>query len=66
VRAEIGEDARAVLAADPVEDVERERRFADRPAFIRWGVYLALAAMAGPLVVLALIEAEWLIDSLFP
>ncbi|MGB1630310.1 MAG: hypothetical protein ACPHIC_05195 [Acidimicrobiales bacterium] len=66
VRAEIGEDACAVLAADPVEDIERQRHFADRPPFIRWGVYLVLAAMAGPLVVLALVEAEWLIDSLFP
>lgn len=66
VRDEISEDASTLLAADPFEAAERDRRFADRPTFVRWGTYAVLAAMAGPIIVLALIEAEWLIDALFP
>lgn len=66
VRDEISEDALMLLATDHTEDIDRGRRFADRSPLVRWGVYLVLAAMAGPIVVLALLEAEWLIDSLFP
>ena len=66
VREEISEDASTLLAAEAFEEVHRERRFADRPTFVRWGTYTVLAAMAGPIVALALIEAEWLIDALFP
>ena len=66
VREEISEDASTLLAAEAFEEAQLERRFADRPTFVRWGTYTVLAAMAGPIVVLALIEAEWLIDALFP
>ena len=66
VRDEISEDAADVLAAEPVEELADERSFSDRPAFVRWGTYAVLAAMAGPVIVMALIEAEWLVDALFP
>lgn len=66
VRDEISEDAIDLLAAEAFEEVETDRRFADRSPLVRWGTYMVLAAMAGPIIVLALIEAEWLIDALFP
>lgn len=66
VRDEISEDAIDLLAAEPYEDVAHDRRFADRSRLVRWGTYAVLAAMAGPVIVMALIEAEWLVDALFP
>lgn len=66
VRDEISEDAYAVLTADEFDTSTRDRRFADRSPLVRWGTYSVLAAMAGPIIALALIEAEWLIDALFP
>ena len=66
VRDEISEDASTLLTAEAFDDGDLDRRFADRPTFVRWGTYTVLAAMAGPIIVLALIEAEWLIDALFP
>jgi len=75
VREEVGEDAVTVLASD--ESVARaeidaldaayhRRRFGDRPSLVRYGTYAVLAAMAGPIVIAAIIHAEWLIDGLFP
>ena len=66
VRDEIREDATELLAAEHFDDEEHDRHFTDRPTFVRWGTYAVLAAMAGPVVVMAIIEAEWLIDKLFP
>ena len=66
VRDEIIDDASALLSASHVDIDERDRRFADRSPLIRWGVSLVLVAMAGPIIALALIEAVWLLDRLFP
>lgn len=75
VREALAEDAAGVLTADdPVARREideldamyHRRRFADRSTLVRYGTYAVLAAMAGPLVIAALIQAEWLIDGLFP
>ena len=75
VREASAEDAAGVLTADdPVARREideldamyHRRRFADRSTLVRYGTYAVLAAMAGPLVIAALIQAEWLIDGLFP
>lgn len=75
VSEEVVEDAAEVLATDdPVARTEideldtmyHRRRFADRSGLVRYGTYAVLAAMAGPLVIAALIEVEWLIDGLFP
>lgn len=66
VQHELIEDASALLSASHIDIDERDRRFADRSPLIRWGVYLVLVAMAGPIVALALIEAEWLLNRLFP
>ena len=42
------------------------RRFRDRPTWIRWATVAVLVAMAGPVVIVLLLQLEWLIDGLFP
>jgi len=75
VRHEIADDALTVLAgdgrapspsADGLDVGSGPRRFGDRPAWIRWATIAALAAMAGPPLIAALFQLEWLIDGLFP
>ncbi|MEO0493573.1 MAG: hypothetical protein AAF081_09170 [Actinomycetota bacterium] len=75
VHQEIAEDAAVVLnGEDPTVQAEideldlafYERRFADRPAWIRYATWAVLAAMAGPIAVVALIEVGWLVRGLFP
>lgn len=75
VHQEIAEDASTVLnGEDPVIQAEiddldtafYQRRFADRPAWIRYATWAVLAAMAGPIAVVALVEIGWLVRGLFP
>ena len=75
VRHEIADDALTVLAgdgrapspsADGLDVGSGPRRFGDRPAWIRWATIAVLAAMAGPPLIAALFQLEWLIDGLFP
>lgn len=74
VRDEVADDANEVLAgglppdpeADALDAWFHQRRFADRPTWVRWATILALAALAGPLVLLAGSEVVYLIERLFP
>ena len=75
VHQEIAEDASVVLHGeepavqaeiDELDAAFYERRFADRPAWIRYGTYAVLAALAGPIAIVALVEIGWLVRGLFP
>lgn len=75
VRDEIADDAETVLSGeDPATNAEideldalfHSRRFRDRPTWVRWGTIAVLAAMAGPVVLAALLQLEWLVDAIFP
>lgn len=78
VRSEIAEDAAALLNAARSSDAPRSaeidaldrqfymRRFADRPAWVRWGFYALIGSVAGPLLLAALIQLGWLTIGLFP
>ena len=75
VHHEIAEDATSVLhgaapavqaGSDELDAGIDERRFADRPPWIRYGTYAVLAALAGPIAIVALVEIGWLVGGLFP
>jgi hypothetical protein len=74
VRNEIAEDAQVVLAhdrapdreADALEQAYHQRRFADRPSWVRYGTYAVLAALGGPVTIAAAFQAWWLLDGFFP
>jgi hypothetical protein len=74
VRDEVAEHAQAVLddglAPDPeveaLDALYHHRRFADRPAWVRWTTVAILAAVAGPLVLSAVVQLVLLLDRLFP
>jgi len=74
VRDEIAEDAHVVLTNDQPQDQQadvldrmyHQRRFADRPTWVRYGTYAVLAALGGPVTIAALFQAWWLLDGFFP
>ena len=74
VRDEVAAHANDVLTGGVPRDHEAEsldaqyhlRRFADRPAWVRWATWTALVVVAGPVVLLAAYEAVFLFDRLFP
>ena len=75
VHQEIAEDATVVLHGeepavqaeiDELDAAFYERRFADRPAWIRYGTWAVLAALAGPIAIVAIVEIGWLVRGLFP
>lgn len=75
VHQEIAEDASVVLHGeepavqaeiDELDAAFHERRFADRPTWIRYATYAVLAALAGPIAIVAIVEIGWLVRGLFP
>lgn len=74
VRSETAADAAALLAGDRPDSEEINamdsqfymRRFADRPAWVRWGTYALIGSVAGPLLLAALVQLGWLTSGLFP
>ena len=74
VRDEIADHAREVLSdglppdveADELDQVFHHRRFADRPAWIRWMTWAAAAAFVAPVALTAFLEVVFLADRLFP
>lgn len=74
VRDEVAEHATLVLdngrgpdrEADALDALYHQRRFADRPAWVRWATWAVLVAFAGPLLISAGLQALYLTDRLFP
>ena len=74
VRDEVADHAQAVLDRGAGTDPEVEaldalyhhRRFADRPAWVRWSTVAILAAVAGPLVLSVVAQLLVVLDRLFP
>lgn len=77
VRREVESDAIDVLAAedpgaaaqseiDELDALYHRRRFSDRSKWIRYATWAVLLGVVGPILVTGLIEAGWLVDSLFP
>jgi hypothetical protein len=74
VRNEIADHARSVLTDDLPEDSEgdaldaafHQRRFADRPSWVRWMTYAVIAAFVGPIAIAAFMQLVWIIGGLFP
>lgn len=74
VRNEVADHASEVLTgglphdheADVLDAQFHHRRFEDRPTWVRWATWTALAALAGPLVLMALFQGLYLLDRVFP
>ncbi|MCY4665967.1 MAG: hypothetical protein OXC00_15025 [Acidimicrobiaceae bacterium] len=73
VRAEVADTAAEVLGLER-PDIEAERldatfhrrRFADRPAWVRYLTWTLLIAVPTPLVISALLAIGWGLQSIFP
>ena len=71
---EVAEHARSVLTDDLPVDAEadaldaafHQRRFADRPVWVRRTTILLLITFAGPVALAALFHVLWLLRGLFP
>lgn len=74
VRDEIADHARSVLTDDLPNDTEAaaldaaffQRRFADRPTWVRWSTWAVGLAIIGPTAFAATILVFWVIRGLFP
>lgn len=74
VRDEVAEHARSVLTDDLPIDHEAaaldaalyQRRFADRPAWVRWSTWAVGMAFIGPTAVAATILFFWIVGGIFP
>ena len=74
VRDEVVEHAREVLGGDVPPNAEAEaldrqfhqRRFADRPPWVRWMTWALIAAFVGPVAIAALLQLVWILRGLFP
>lgn len=74
VRDEVAEHASEVLTGGVPLDHEAEaldalfyqRRFEDRPQWIRWATWSVLVALAGPLLLILLLELWFLSGRIFP
>ena len=74
VRDEIADHARSVLTDDLPADTEgdaldaafHQRRFTDRPTWIRWMTWAVMVAFVGPVAIAALMQLFWLVRGLFP
>lgn len=74
VRDEIAEHAIDVLADQAPEDPEadaldarfHQRRFRDRPTWMRWMSIALMTSLVGPIALAALLQLGWLTRGLFP
>lgn len=74
VRDEIADHARDVLAdgrpadreADSLDEAFYQRRFADRPTWVRRSTWLVIAAVAGPPATAATMHLFWIVRGAFP
>ena len=74
VRDEIADHARSVLTDDLPNDTEAaaldaaffQRRFADRPTWVRWSTWAVGLAIIGPTAFAATILVFWVIRGIFP
>lgn len=73
VRAEVADRAAELLdrgrpdpEAEALDALYHERRFADRPTWIRWATWALLVAIPGPIVLAGLILGAEAILSMFP
>lgn len=73
VRAEVADEASEMLGveghdewAEHLDSIYHQRRFADRPQWVRWATWILLVAVPGPFVVAGLVLGWRIARSLFP